>query len=495
MEDRDGITRTAKEAIMCKLSSNFLRSDEGTDNAAKKRPQNPLLNRIYHSRYQVVHKTLSKCLNFLRALNSVECIKGKQNQILILGAGIDISFEESYSKSNTIFAVDLHEIINERNIALHTAETRSEHKIGHPSRSLSISIVGDLRSFDDIWKQLLIKGFDSQCPTVVLIECVLCYIDTSAVQQLLMKLSKLLCNKSFLIMYDPMLPPSDSSSHFTPSSSTISTASSLSNLKKTDFKQMMSNKFESRKAPIRHSIKSKGNQCALMKSCNWNYLKVFNMFEAQHYFLTAEERSVSILSEPFDEYSSLALLHNLYGITLAGLDSNLFHTMLRQSYQGNEIENAIISTSNTGCLVPNTFIPVIQSYSDVTTDNFKTQNIFLSNNCSDRKNSRSTSNDQNERCQIDLFVRSVDTGGTKVNDVEILQKSSTTFEEHSLRTIFQRIVLAESRLYSFIQRSALSSIDIFVKYLDLYEKNSLPISSIFSKLYLRAFKFIFCSFI
>ena len=440
---------------MCKLSSNFLRSNEESESVAKMRPQNPLLNRIYHSRYQVVHKTLSKCLDLLRALKSVECIKRKQNQILLLGAGIDISFEKLYAKSESIFAVDLHEIINERNLALHAAESCSERNTEHPLRRGSISIVGDLRSFDDIWRKLLIEGFDSQCPTVVLVECVLCYIDTSAVQQLLMKLSKLLCDKSFLIMYDPMLPSSDSSSHFTPYYSMISTPNSPSNSNKTDFKQMMSNKFESRKAPIRHSIKSKANQRAFMKSCEWNYLKVFSIFEAQRYFLTSEERSVSILSEPFDEYSSLALLHNLYGITLACLDSNLFDTLLSQSYQGNKIASVIISSPNTVCLMPNTFILPIQSCSDVSTDNFKTQNTILNDKSSNSMINIDVSNGQSKICQIDLLLPSVGIVGAEVNDAEILKGSSATSKEYSLRTIFQRIVLAESRLYSLAQRSAL----------------------------------------
>jgi O-methyltransferase involved in polyketide biosynthesis len=69
----------------------------------------------------------------------------------------------------------------------------------------SISIAGDLCDFDDIWKKLLLNGFDVDSPTIVLVECVLCYIDTPSVKLLLRKLSGNL-KESLLIIYDPMLP-------------------------------------------------------------------------------------------------------------------------------------------------------------------------------------------------------------------------------------------------------------------------------------------------
>jgi O-methyltransferase involved in polyketide biosynthesis len=72
--------------------------------------------------------------------------------------------------------------------------------------SKSISIAGDLCDFDDIWKKLLLNGFDVGSPTIVVVECVLCYIDTPSVKSLLQKLSGNL-KESLLIIYDPMLPP------------------------------------------------------------------------------------------------------------------------------------------------------------------------------------------------------------------------------------------------------------------------------------------------
>lgn len=202
MEERNGVIKTAKEAILCKASSahffnnkdvnaignldnkmnivyesssqSKLSCDGGkstsdtiksninnTDNSKvgskpeKKRLQNPLLNRLYHTRYLLIHKMVSKCLstykenyntiqenykkdkdgskNVFCKFDSAKIIGDKdktvQNsdnmdsksntdskccQLLILGAGVDISFEKLYSHLACIYAVDLPEIIIER---------------------------------------------------------------------------------------------------------------------------------------------------------------------------------------------------------------------------------------------------------------------------------------------------------------------------------------------------------------------------------------------
>lgn len=460
MGDHNGIIRTAKDAVLCKSSSSFLRNDDDSvclpngadgilsvETVEKKRLQNPLLNRMYHTRYQIVHKTLSRCLNVLRPLHSDKRIKVKQNQILLLGAGIDISFEELYSKSAHIFAVDFPEIIMARNMVLSASQAVDSHGPEHSRRSRSISIAGDLRLFDDIWAQLLVDGFDSSCPTVVLIECVLCYIDTTAVQQLLIKLSEVLCKESFLILYDPMLPSSSSSSSTSPfvssarsttmsptTSSSLSDGTSSNNNK---FRQMMADKFESRKAPIQHTIESKKSQSNFMESCKWNFRKIFNMFEAQHYFLTAEERSVSILLEPFDEFASLALLHGLYSITVAGLDSDLFDTFLLQSYQGNKNVNTIIS-------VPNTIISVSNN-----------RDSRCCSQCDNNRNLSSCIKCQTDgRTQINLSECLIGPPavGDEITAANILQSHSPIFDENSSNALLQRTFFAESRLNSLIKR-------------------------------------------
>jgi hypothetical protein len=344
MEERNGVMKTAKEAILCKASSAhfFHNKDvnaignidnkinkvyEGSSqskfscdggkstsdtsksninnqncNASvsalntnskvgskpeKKRLQNPLLNRLYHTRSLLIHKMVSKCLSTYKesyntrqesfknnnndenkkgccnfdssriigdkdkTVQNSDNMESKSNsntdskccQLLLLGAGIDISFEKKYSHLADIYAVDLPEIIIERdkllshneggdtpdnglqninNINNDSNNERSIEKVEVRDykcnkqgaevnqNSKSISIAGDLCDFDDVWKKLLLNGFEVDCPTIVLVECVLCYIDTPSVKSLLQKLSGNL-KESLLIIYDPMLPSPPSS--------------------------------------------------------------------------------------------------------------------------------------------------------------------------------------------------------------------------------------------------------------------------------------------
>ena len=385
MADRNGVIRTAREAIMCKASSTVLRSDTRSENAGysstsdstgrapKSRIQNPLLNRIYHTRYQIVHKVVFGCLTALNKLD--DNIDSKQScQILSLGAGVDTSFETLYLESASIFAIDLPEIINERKGALldlKMVNTEGNIYSSSTSSNCSTAVAGDLRDIDDVWSKLLLNKFDTECPTIVLIECVLCYIDTLSVKQLLLKLSANLTKESFIVTYDPMLPFSTHNkiaikSNEISRNTMLSTAAVSNNKNKNTesvpfpvksnnngFKEMISEKFGSRKAPIRHSIQSKQDQVFFLKSCNLNYTAVFNMYQAQHYFLNSNERKVSILLEPFDEFSSLALLHRLYGISIACLDANLFEKFLNQFPAHHKIK---IKNTNTNTYARETFV-------------------------------------------------------------------------------------------------------------------------------------------
>jgi ribosomal protein S18 acetylase RimI-like enzyme len=392
----------------------------------KKRLQNPLLNRLYHARYLLIHKMVSKCLNTFKrntenhimghernknhndsaGRNSIcnsDCAKiigdddmdskstsntcSKCCQLLLLGAGIDISFEKQYSNLANIYAVDLPEIIIERDKILSRNEGEDTEDNGRQDvdntninsnceRSVkkfkerngehnkerieinrdrkSISIAGDLCDFDDIWKKLLLNRFDEDCPTIVLVECVLCYIDTHSVKSLLQKLSSNLSKDSLLIIYDPMLPtpPVFSPSRSLPLSSndtTCSSASTSHNKKKTfnnEFSKMMQDKFSERNAPIRHCIPSTRRQQNFIQTCNWKFANSFNMHEASQLFLSTHERSISTVLEPFDEFSSLALLHKQYSVTLGGLERFSFESSLQDLLHYKKINSHEINHSS-----------------------------------------------------------------------------------------------------------------------------------------------------
>lgn len=322
MTDRQGITRTAKEAMICKLSSSSLsceapnaqRKQNEEQKAVKGVVQNPLLNRMYHARQLIVHRMVSSCLNSFEINPDTTLHQNQRCQLLLLGAGMDVSFEKLYSSSAAIFSLDLPEIVSERKSGLFQIQTEEtlKNSVNDIYTAKMVAIPGDLRSFSSAWDSLLVSGFNVDCPTIVVLECVLCYIDTPSVEKLLLHLSGHLCRQSALITYDPMAPRSSYSQSLT----SIPTSNG--------FAQMMADKFEDRKAPILHSVETKETQKNFILSCNWKHVLTLNMYEALHCFLTAKERNISILLEPFDEFASLALLHRLYGVAVASLDGMLF---------------------------------------------------------------------------------------------------------------------------------------------------------------------------
>lgn len=316
MAYRGGVTRTATEASICKSSSASLFPDQFScaermrdGSTIRKRTQNPLLNRVYLSRHLVIQKMISSCLKAFQR----NCIAVGNNyqriQLLLLGAGTDITFEELYSDTTRTFAVDFPEVIERRMSALHGSKIRD---------TSSTSIAGDLRCFDKVWDQLLLSGFDKDCSTIVLIECVLCYIDTPSVLKMLQQINALICGQSVLITYDPMSPKSSASQSLLP----------YQTRKSNTFAQMMADKFGERRAPILHCIGSTTSQEKFIKSCSWKYVKSVNMFNALRTYLCADERNVPILAEPFDEFASLALIHKLYGVSIASNDMKIFDDCL-----------------------------------------------------------------------------------------------------------------------------------------------------------------------
>ena len=328
MSTRAGITKTAKEALICKSSSSLLTDDcaglqkprMGDGDGVRCRRQNPLLNRIYNSRNQIIHKMIRSCLGMLKSHEVDSVLRKSDPQLLLLGAGVDVTFERLYSKSATIFAVDYAEIMLERETALSEIQSKKDSEVCESCFEINRSslICADLCDFSDLWTKLIAAGFDTKCPTIILIECVLCYIDSSSVQELLKQLSNHLPQQSILITYDPMVPKPTINSPL----------SALNTRRRSDFAQMIADKFTERNAPIQHNIKSTEMQEKFQKSCGWQYVRAVNMHTASRSILTREERQISILAEPFDEFASLAMLHKLYNVSLASLSEQLFLSCL-----------------------------------------------------------------------------------------------------------------------------------------------------------------------
>jgi O-methyltransferase involved in polyketide biosynthesis len=547
--DLNGVIKTAREALLCKSSSlNLLHNDEDSkaikpiklvksvtssignlenhENKEKRRLQNPLLNRLYHARNLVIHKMISTSLNSFKLYKNCRdenSIENKCCQLLILGAGIDISFEKLYSDTASIFTVDLPDIITERKKLLSrfydskrsntdecnnydsaysdnskrnanisdtntkTNNSANNHIEDSKENNLSVSISGDLRDFSSFWDQLLLNGFQTNKPTIVLIECVLCYIDTNYVQILLQKLSENLCDQSLLVVYDPMLSSSSSDS-FSPCSisktfSNHPCSSSLiqkNQIYNNGFKKMMEDRFKERKAPIRHEIESTIQQIKFLKSCNWENVKCYTMQEALQSFLSKEERSVASSAESFDEYASLALLHKQYSVTLSALDQKLYQSVMdrlfhRTSLSDYHESNEHNKKCSSDCDVEksnNTSNTISNTINDDPSDNNSNDNRKNNSNDSSNTNARNNClNSNDDHCVGNL---------TKIY----------THPTNLLNNLVGRISAVEKRIFILEKRTKLISavtknisLDKNIR-LTIREANnydSLPISDLFKE--------------
>lgn len=274
--------KTAVEALTCKSAA--LRIEKADGGAPYRKT--PLLNRVYQTRSCLMHKLVASGLKATEHNSNA----GRMSQLLILGVGLDTSYNTYCDRT---FAVDFAEVIEQQ---------AANHVDG---RSVNL-VVGDLRQSDVVLDDLLKVGFDPSIPTVILLECVLSYVDPVAAQTLLSALTMRLANAT-LIMYDPVLP--------------------FQNAHSAGLAVMMHLKFEERGAPLlscARSVEEYGNN---LRQTGWKHVTALSVNQAAQLFLSAAERKASVLSEPFDEFASLAMLQNYYAVGVASTNEGVFQRL------------------------------------------------------------------------------------------------------------------------------------------------------------------------
>lgn len=289
-----GVAKTASEALWCKQSAQALTQSQLLEDNQPSKPsqknQNPLINRVYYHRSMVMHTLIKNIVELYPKQTSSN--PTKELQLLSLGGGLDDSYSTYCTKQ---YIVDLPAVIDERK------------KIISESPS-SVLIAGDLTNIEAVIQSLEANQFQPSNPTIILIECVLSYILPEAVSQILTALSQYI-SESYLIIYDPILPPLNSS-----------------NVKSNprSFSESMIKMFEKRKAPLLSSRANTKEMIRLLIDCQWNHCQAFTMSQALQILLTNSERNILPSLEPFDEFASLQTLHNLYSIAIASSSNKLF---------------------------------------------------------------------------------------------------------------------------------------------------------------------------
>lgn len=285
MSTREGVTRTGREAKMCKVSATDALHSRTTLNSQSTRKQTPLVNRVYDIRMKLVQTaTKEACIAFKFS---------QRYQILIMGSGQDSNYDSYGSENSLVYLVDFPEVITERKQSVSSAFVRT--------------IGVDMTRTSELMLLLQTEGFDFALPTVVVFECVLCYISEPDSSSLLSRLASTL-SQCIVISYDPVLKSMD---HH---------VNALS--------AHMRDKFASRGAPLLSSSHSVSHRMDHFLQSHWTYVSCLNLNHAARLWLTEEEQSVP-LSEPFDEYTSLVAIHNHYAMTIASPNKEMYISILR----------------------------------------------------------------------------------------------------------------------------------------------------------------------
>lgn len=277
------MARTATEASFCKESA--IAFETG---AESKKPQSALLNKVYQARGKVWQEACKRAQNALTD-GSVDL----NIQVLDLGCGLDPSYP--FLSNFNAYCVDL----------LATLRSSSEFQAPRSSSNLHF-LPFDLCSCNELLPLLQALGFRCNIPTIVLMECVSCYLPTESVIRLLKLLSKSLFSAVF-ISYDPL-------------SGIFGNGFAIESLRK----------FQQRGAPLLSVVNSPVEVMTRLWTCGWKYSISYTIQQALQLLIEPKRRSLYVQGEVFDEYASLYLLLNLYSLSIATTHQCFYEKIISQ---------------------------------------------------------------------------------------------------------------------------------------------------------------------
>ena len=347
MNEVEGITRTAKEALHCKNSA------AGGDTAS------PLLNHVYASRALIVHKAVEASINVLRGVNVSStklCSSLNTVQLILLGAGLDTTYDalgspgaavtsNNFSCTNAtvpvlVYAVDFPSVLQKRmNMSGALSSTRY--------------VQADMRDAPSLWSKLEEAGVRYDMPLVVVTEMVCNYMNLASVQALASVLEAkrqqsrrvdgadcLWISYDFYALHEDVVAQYDTVTNKTSANDALSV---LDMPRPIGFAGDMLKHYSARGAPllqvqVRNSLQcmrlggynGSANQVAAHFSTLWPcaYIQPMEAWISCRSPNTAHRQQGNLPmgrdGNFFDEYVSLALLHRHFGLAIYGSAKSTF---------------------------------------------------------------------------------------------------------------------------------------------------------------------------
>jgi len=170
--------------------------------------KSPIINRGYWGRIKIVESVVDEFL---------QLHKGQKVQILNLGAGMDTLFFRMYIAGLTanvskFVEIDFPEVISRKVVAL-----SGEPAFRKITKDWKFSLKeckgdvyeafgGDLSHLEDIEHSLKVCGVNFSAPTLILSECVICYMEVKASDQLIRWSVSAFSGNLAMLVYEQILP-------------------------------------------------------------------------------------------------------------------------------------------------------------------------------------------------------------------------------------------------------------------------------------------------
>jgi O-methyltransferase involved in polyketide biosynthesis len=311
------VEKTAVDSYLAKQSCAFQSNLSQIPTHSKQVKRSPILNLIYYERSKLIRTILSFFKFGSTANSSTICTKKSSDQFLCLGAGLDLSYDDFMFDS---FYVDTDNIIAER------IKMMENHANLQPIKNTRVHLIScDLTNSDMLIKLLSQNGFDFSKRTIILLECVLAYLDAFHIEKLFKILASTISN-AFMIMYDPLLKPvhERAANNGIKSMCHETVYQDFSDDFKSNFIRYGGKYFSTL---VDHSL--------LLRRSGWAHVSVYNMNDAFTCFLSPHQRmnpydnspktpNTASVAIPFDEFGSLSLLRKQYIFSMASNSEELY---------------------------------------------------------------------------------------------------------------------------------------------------------------------------
>ena len=285
-----------------------------------------LLSRIYYQRCVLMQTLYKKIISIIaEGSPSVKIVI----QIVFLGGGIDTSLEELLSTIQgdfaniqfKVFVLDFESVLARRDI-IQNPQVEVKH------------ISADLRVWQVAHSKLETNGFNFKSTarkeksednifTLIVEECVFCYIDEKSVDCILRNLAHDSLPETVFLGYSPLLSPQrkDTKSSF--------------------FASTMLEGFAANGASILSGDDSLIDREKRFLRSGWAQVISMDIQSSWSATIPIHERSIPPAEDPFDEFASLAVINRHYAITIASLSLDLFRSVLSNIFERKD--NSILS--------------------------------------------------------------------------------------------------------------------------------------------------------